>query len=155
MRKNLVLIGRALPVAILLGLWISAPAATRSQPTQTVQIPPDIEEKSLPARKAAQIETLTASGVFHSFQFTDRLKDSGITFEHHIVDDAGIHYKAVHYDHGNGLAAADVDGDELIDVYFISQVGPNELWKNVGGGRFENITSTAGVALEAAGRFAP
>ena len=45
------------------------------------------------------------------------------------------------------MAIADVDGDGLSDVYFVSQVGGNELWKNVGGGRFQNITASAGVAV--------
>src|SRR5262249_32874641 len=46
-----------------------------------------------------------------------------------------------------GLAVADVDGDGLYDVYFVNQVGGNELWKNLGGGRFENITAAAGVGV--------
>jgi len=75
------------------------------------------------------------------------LKESGITFVHHIVEDAGRRYKAVHYDHGTGLAVADVDGDGLYDIYFVNQVGGNELWKNVGGGRFRNITAEAGVGV--------
>ena len=85
--------------------------------------------------------------VFHDFQFTDRVNESGITFVHHVVEDAGKHYKAVHYDHGNGIAVADVDGDGLYDIYFVNQVGGNELWKNLGGGRFRNITKEAGVGL--------
>jgi hypothetical protein len=72
---------------------------------------------------------------------------SGITFVHHIVDDAGLTYKPVHYDHGNGVAVADVDGDGLPDLYFTSQLGGNELWKNLGGGTFRNITADAGVGL--------
>ena len=75
------------------------------------------------------------------------MKESGITFVQHIVDDAGIDYKAVHYDHGNGIAVADVDGDGLYDIYFVNQVGGNQLWKNLGGGKFKNITATAGVGL--------
>jgi hypothetical protein len=54
--------------------------------------------------KAAQVKAMTTVGAFHDFQFTDRVADSGITFKHHIVDDAGRTYKAAHYDHGNGLA---------------------------------------------------
>jgi hypothetical protein len=54
----------------------------------------------------------------------------------------------VHYDHGTGIAAADVDGDGLYDIYFLSQLGGNELWHNLGNGKFENITEQAGVGLK-------
>ena len=40
-----------------------------------------------------------------------------------------------------------MDLDGLTDLYFVNQLGPNELWRNLGGGRFENITQLAGVAL--------
>ena len=63
------------------------------------------------------------------------------------VSDATRDWKKNHYDHGAGLAAADVDGDKLIDLYFVNQVGGNELWRNLGDGRFENFTDQAGVAL--------
>ena len=64
---------------------------------------------------------------------------------HKIVDDSGKQFKGVHYDHGSGMAVADVDGDDRLDIYFVNQVGGNELWRNLGGGKFENITENAGV----------
>lgn len=87
------------------------------------------------------------SSVRHDFHFTDRLAESGIQFVNRIVDDAGRAYKAVHYDHGTGIAAADVDGDGLPDLYLVSQLGRNELWRNLGGGRFEDITAAAGLEV--------
>jgi hypothetical protein len=54
----------------------------------------------------------------------------------------------VHYDHGAGIAAADVDGDGKYDIYFVSQLGGNELWRNPGNGKFENITEKAEVGLK-------
>jgi hypothetical protein len=98
---------------------------------------------------AAQSKAAAGRAVFHDFQFTDRLAESGVTFKHGIVDDAGKRYKAVHYDHGNGIAVADVDGDGRLDVYFVNQVGGNQLWRNAGGGRFEDITAAAGVGVAA------
>ena len=111
-------------------------------------VPDDLQDVSwLNGLRDAQIKSIAGVAAFHDFQFTDRLAESGITFRHRIVDDAGKTYKAAHYDHGNGLAMADVDGDGLLDIYFVNQVGGNQLWKNLGGGKFQDITASAGVAV--------
>lgn len=107
----------------------------------------DIGVDSLASRKAAQLATEKQFKVFYNFHFTDRRKESGITFVHHAVDDVTRHFRADHYDHGSGIAVADVDGDGLYDIYFVNQAGSNELWKNLGGGKFKNITQEAGVGL--------
>src|SRR5438876_2124189 len=104
--------------------------------------------RSLEENKQNQIQAAKAWKAFHDFQFSDRYEESGIRFEHRPVDDAAKNYKAVHYDHGNGLAVADVDGDGRPDIYFVNQIGGNQLWRNLGGGKFENITAAAGVGLE-------
>jgi len=142
------------PVLIaLLGLLLLAAARIIPGSAQTKSIPqirypnPDIGVDTLPAREKAQKETGNQFNVFYQFQMVDRVEKSGITFVHHIVEDAGRHYKPVHYDHGNGIAVADVDGDGLYDIYFVNQVGGNELWKNQGNGKFQNITREAGVGL--------
>jgi len=101
----------------------------------------------LPQRAAAQLATAGEFTVFNGFSFMDRVEESGIGFQHRAVEDAGKTYKAVHYDHGNGLAVADVDNDGLLDVLFLTQAGSNELWRNLGAGRFENITGRAGIAM--------
>ena len=103
--------------------------------------------KWLESRKRAQLRTAGSFKVNYDFSFRDRIEESGIRFRNRVVDDASRDYKSVHYDHGNGVAVADVDNDGLHDIYFVTQVGSNELWKNVGDGRFENITEPAGVAL--------
>jgi hypothetical protein len=114
-----------------------------------VEVPPtDIGATTLESRKEAQLKTVDKFKVFHKFQFSDRVAESGITFRHQIVDDAGKTYKPIHYDHGNGIAVADVDGDDLFDIYFVTQLGRNELWKNAGNGTFQDITEKAGVALK-------
>jgi enediyne biosynthesis protein E4 len=101
----------------------------------------------LAARRGEQVRAWTNAGLSPAFRFTDRWKESGIGFQHRAVADANKFYKAIHYDHGCGLAAADVDNDGRVDIYFVNQLGGNELWRNLGGGRFENITPQAGVAL--------
>src|SRR2546422_8867129 len=104
--------------------------------------------RSLEENKQKQIQAAKAWKAFHDFQFSDRYEESGIRFEHHPVDDAAKNYKAVHYDHGNGLTVADVAGDGRLDIYFVNQLGGNQLWRNLGHSKFENITAAAGVGLE-------
>lgn len=47
--------------------------------------------------------------------------------------------------YGMGVAVADYDNDGRVDV-FISTLGANRLFRNLGGGKFEEVTHTAGVA---------
>ena len=47
--------------------------------------------------------------------------------------------------YGTGVAVGDVDNDGWVDL-FVSAVGPNRLFRNVEGGRFEDVTGPAGVA---------
>jgi len=101
----------------------------------------------LAERARQEVELAARSHVAHDFRFTDHRRASGITFQNRIVDDAGRTYKLAHYDHGSGVCAADVDGDGLPDLYFVTQLGTNELWKNVGGGRFVDITARAGLGM--------
>jgi hypothetical protein len=111
-------------------------------------VPADLNDTAwLEELRQAQIKAATSATAFRDFAFTDRLAASGITFRHRFVEDAGRAYKAVHYDHGTGLSIADVDGDGRLDIYFVNQVSGNQLWRNLGSGRFEDITATAGVAV--------
>src|SRR4051812_20215473 len=72
----------------------------------------------LEENKRKQVEAAKSWKIFHDFQFENRVEQSGITFEQQPVDDASKTYLAVHYDHGTGLAVADVDNDGKLDVYF-------------------------------------
>ncbi|WP_397569777.1 FG-GAP-like repeat-containing protein [Schlesneria sp. T3-172] len=108
-----------------------------------IMSPPWLDER---ARR--QREQIKESSIFHQFSFADHRGSSGIGFVNRVVPDAAKRYQATHYDHGNGVAAADVDGDGLIDLYFVSQLGGHQLWKNMGGGIFQDMTETAGVALK-------
>lgn len=47
--------------------------------------------------------------------------------------------------YGTGVAAGDYDGDGLVDL-FLSAVGPDRLFRNLGGLRFAEVTAEAGVA---------
>ena len=144
---------------VFAAVFIAAYNRSAAAPTYPqVRYPAEDTTALLAARKQQQLKTVERRAdeqaqaesqfrVFYQFQFSDELSASGITFLNHIVDDAASDHKAAHYDHGSGIAVADVDGDGLYDIYFVSQTGGNELWKNLGGGKFKNITAEAGVGV--------
>ncbi|MFO1457986.1 MAG: CRTAC1 family protein [Verrucomicrobiota bacterium] len=136
--------GMALALNILIGTF--AFGSLSAQETYSIQ--DDAQTRTL-LREAAEAQSAAAKTnvVFQGFHLVDRQPGSGITFTHHMTDDSGRDEKAIHYDHGSGVAAADVDGDGLVDLYFGNQIGGNQLWRNKGGGKFENITERAGVAV--------
>lgn len=112
-------------------------------------VPDELADSSwLDRARIRQATAAEGAQTFLDFQFDERREATGITFRHRFVEDAGRGYKAVHYDHGTGLSMADVDGDGLLDLYFVNQAGPSELWRNRGDGTFENITARAGVGLD-------
>src|SRR5207248_561522 len=118
---------------------------------QTIHVPyPDdlFDPLWLETKQADQLASAATMDVFHDFRFVDSRRSSGIGFTNRAVADAGRNLRKNHYDHGTGIAVADIDCDGLHDLYFVNQVGGNELWRNLGGGRFENVTHVAGVGLE-------
>ena len=130
--------------------WMSLWAVAASADA-TVLVPEAKQQDSvraaLKSNAARQQAEASSWKVFHGFRFQDRLPESGITFRQVPVDDGARDYKAVHYDHGTAIAAADVDGDGRPDLFFVNQRGGNQLWRNVGGGRFADITAQSGVAM--------
>jgi cytochrome oxidase Cu insertion factor (SCO1/SenC/PrrC family) len=117
-------------------------------PPTDVYVPADADDpKWIAERKSAQAAADRSIAAPHNFRFRDRLGSSGITFLHANSTDIGKYYRAAHYDHGTALAVADVDGDGLLDLYFVNQVGKNKLYRSLGGGRFEDITDRAGVGV--------
>ncbi|MEE8523052.1 MAG: VCBS repeat-containing protein, partial [Thermoanaerobaculia bacterium] len=130
---------------LVIAVLTAAPAIAEQA---TLVYPEELGDERLERDREVQLKAAESYAPFHDFRFRDRREASGIGFRHRIVDDAGKHYKAVHYDHGNGVAVADADGDGRHDLYFTTQLGRNELWKNLGGGRFEDVTAAAGVGLE-------
>jgi hypothetical protein len=136
-------------LTILITGVLTASHGAQDVPLPEVSYPKDDAGlNALSARKKHQLESTSQFKVFYQFHFTDALKQSGITFRHKAVPWATDRYLPIHYDHGTGLAVADVDEDGLYDIYFVNQIGGNELWKNLGNGKFENITEQAGVGLK-------
>lgn len=148
-QKDKVAVALLAGVATVLG-FILAFALTGCEPEKRTVFRPVnvVDTTQLQRRHEMQWAISDEIDAFFGFAFTDRLSSSGIQFRHRIVDDAGIAYKMVHYDHGNGLSIADVDNDGFLDIYFVNQIGANELWRNLGDGSFENVTRAAGVGLD-------
>src|SRR6266436_1943019 len=72
---------------------------------------------------------------------------SGITFANTLPEDSAVNIvNYLYYYNGGGVAAGDIDGDGLVDLYFTSNLGSNRLYRNLGHFRFEDITDRAGVA---------
>jgi len=63
---------------------------------------------------------------------------AGITFSNWISDEQISRNRLV--EDGSGVAAGDIDGDGLCDLYFCSLERGNSLFRNVGNWRFENVT---------------
>ena len=69
-------------------------------------------------------------------------KVSNINFTNYIKQTANFNF--MHYTYiytGAGVAVGDIDNDGLEDIYFVSNFGPNKLYKNNGNFEFEDITS--------------
>lgn len=72
---------------------------------------------------------------------------SGITFANSLPEDSAVNIvNYLYYYNGGGVAAGDIDGDGLVDLYFTSNLGSNRLYRNLGNFRFEDISARAGVA---------
>jgi hypothetical protein len=78
------------------------PASVRTaSPPEILYPAPDAGVDSLARRAEEQKRAAAQYPVVHDFHFEDKLPESGITFRQRIVDDSGLRYKKVHYDHGN------------------------------------------------------
>lgn len=73
-----------------------------------------------------------------------RPADTGITFTNRLAEERSLTNQV--FLNGSGVACGDVTGDGLPDLYFCGLDGPNALYRNLGQGRFEDITAAAGVA---------
>jgi hypothetical protein len=71
---------------------------------------------------------------------------SGVAFVNALPEDTMFNIvNYLYYYNGGGVAAGDVDGDGLPDLYLTSNLGPDRLYRNTGHFRFEDITERAGV----------
>ncbi|APZ45935.1 hypothetical protein BW723_06350 [Polaribacter reichenbachii] len=72
--------------------------------------------------------------------------DTGINFKNSLVENRilnGILYE--YFYNGGGVAVADFNGDNLQDVYFVSNLESNKLYLNKGKLKFEDVTDVSKV----------
>jgi enediyne biosynthesis protein E4 len=88
------------------------------------------------------------------FRFAEVAKESGIDFVHL----SGMEAATKHFPtaNGSGVAMFDYDGDGKLDLYFATatflpvgsrKTGPNKLYKNLGGGKFQDVTASSGLGF--------
>jgi hypothetical protein len=78
----------------------------------------------------------------------DRLpvRTTGISFVNELPETPDLNIlNYLNYYNGGGVAAGDIDGDGLADLYFTSNLGPDRLYRNRSDFRFEDISERAGV----------
>ena len=87
----------------------------------------------VPSATGAQLKFSTRNALYHNNHdgtFSDVLAGSGLD---------------VPTGYGQGVSAADFDNDGRTDLY-ITSYGGNHLFRNLGGGKFQDVTQKAGVA---------
>ena len=96
-------------------------------------------------------ETRTVAVTPHApgYGFDDLAPESGLLFHMgFLAGEQGEHFKVNLYDHGSGVAVADIDNDGDDDIYLVNELGANALFRNDGKGRFTDITKAAGVGID-------
>ncbi|HPE83240.1 MAG TPA: VCBS repeat-containing protein [Aequorivita sp.] len=69
---------------------------------------------------------------------------SQLNFTNVIKEDVDFNFLNYTYIYvGGGVAVGDIDNDGLQDLYFVSSMGANKLYKNKGDLKFEDITNTS------------
>lgn len=72
--------------------------------------------------------------------------ESGVDFANHITETKTFNYLRYSYMYnGGGVAAGDINGDGLPDLFFTANQLPNKLYLNKGDFQFEDITDAAGI----------
>jgi hypothetical protein len=79
----------------------------------------------------------SAATLFEQLSF----EHTGIRFRNELHEDRLSDFM----DNGSGVTIGDYDGDGLPDLYLVSLDGPNRLYRNLGGFRFEDVTGPTGV----------
>ena len=143
MRTRLALTGLVLLAAAGCGDSPGTRGGTTRSAAAPLPLPPTTPPA--PAPSAA-----SAPSVFH---FDELSNSSGIDFVHVSGMDENRYFVSAN---GSGAAFLDYDGDGRMDLYFATcnmlPMGPNpkaqnKLYRNLGGGKFQDVTDAAGVGF--------
>ena len=85
------------------------------------------------------------SGQEKRFRLVDA-SESGITFKNELSETPDFNiFNYMYFYNGGGVAVGDVNGDDLLDIYFTANQLPNKLYINRGEFKFEDVSVKAGV----------
>ncbi len=74
-------------------------------------------------------------------------EDTGLYFENKLTEGPNANVLMYEYLYnGGGVAATDLNGDGLTDLYFTSNMGENKCYLNMGNMKFQDITQAAGLS---------
>ena len=123
MRASAILVANALLISRVVGGDAPAEEASRRPALRSVALP-------RPEGRGAGFTRLDPAQT--GLRFTNQVSLKAVA-NNRLIED------------GSGVAAGDVDGDGLCDLYFCSLEGANRLYRNIGDLRFKDITAWAGV----------
>ena len=96
---------------------------------------PETEEKSTVTEKKEALFSMIPAN------------ESGINFINAVENEKDFNiFKYRNFYNGGGVAIGDVNNDGLADIYLSANMGPNKLYLNKGGFKFEDISEKAGVS---------
>ncbi|MDX2302894.1 MAG: VCBS repeat-containing protein [Microscillaceae bacterium] len=79
-------------------------------------------------------------------------QSSGVTFSNTLKESTEFNiFKYLYFYNGAGVAAGDLNGDGLPDLYFTANQGLNKVYLNQGNFKFKDITESSGAAGDAEG----
>jgi len=128
-RRNLILIILAFLIGIF-AAWKFWPAKSEAGPFKLHGIEETLEAKT------PLLQLLSAD-------------ETGIDFQNKIVETTSNNFaNNLNIYNGGGVAIADVNNDNLPDIYFVCTNGQNRLYLNEGNLKFKDISKSAGLGSE-------